>query len=223
MLARMGFELGLQDLFERVSLPQVLIIFYHTFPLSNMWKSGIIRLRMNMRVWLIFHTALTAFLFQPTLAGGIYEKAGMIQVKPIVSVSDAKTLSDIFQSGFSHSSSTVKMFVREMAQEYGVDPDIADFIVKNESNYGWKEGFFNPAIKGSPYICDAKKSKNYGKISHDRGILQISSCWYPNISDDEANDPIKALELMLPIMKKDPNQWAVYKFCQKWWKEDCPF
>jgi hypothetical protein len=96
----------------------------------------------------------------------------------------------------------VKAYVRTEAVEYGVNPTLALWIVKHESQ-------FNPRAKGD------------GEAS--RGLWQISKIYHPEVSDAMAFNVASSTEWSLGrIRSGKANEWSTYKFCRTLY-QDCPF
>lgn len=86
------------------------------------------------------------------------------------------------------------------AQKYSVEIEVLTYIIKNESN------FRADAVGDMNIVC-----KRNGEPVRARGILQITECYYPHITDDCAFDVRCSLENMLPIMadkEKCISQWT---------------
>lgn len=96
----------------------------------------------------------------------------------------------------------VKAYVQTEAAEYGVNPKLALWIVKHESE-------FNPRAKGD------------GEAS--RGLWQISRIYHPEVSDAVAFNVASSTEWSLErIRSGKANEWSTYRFCRTLY-EDCPF
>jgi hypothetical protein len=96
----------------------------------------------------------------------------------------------------------VKSYVRTQALEYGVNPTLALWIVKHESQ-------FNPHAKGD------------GEAS--RGLWQISRIYHPEVSDAMAFNVASSTEWSLERIRSGKvNEWSTYRFCRTLY-EDCPF
>jgi hypothetical protein len=96
----------------------------------------------------------------------------------------------------------VKAYVRTQAVEYGVNPKLALWIVKHESQ-------FNPRAKGD------------GEAS--RGLWQISKIYHPEVSDAEAFNVTSSTEWSLERIRSGKvNEWSTYRYCRTLY-EDCPF
>ncbi len=96
----------------------------------------------------------------------------------------------------------VKAYVRTEAVEHGVNPKLALWIVKHESQ-------FNPRAKGD------------GEAS--RGLWQISKIYHPEVSDAVAFNVASSTDWSLErIRSGKANEWSTYKYCRTLY-EDCPF
>jgi hypothetical protein len=96
----------------------------------------------------------------------------------------------------------VKAFVQTKALEYGVNPKLALWIVKHESQ-------FDPRAKGD------------GEAS--RGLWQISKIYHPEVSDAMAFNVASSTEWSLERIRSGKvNEWSTYRFCRTLY-EDCPF
>jgi hypothetical protein len=96
----------------------------------------------------------------------------------------------------------VKAYVRTQALEYGVNPNLALWIVKHESE-------FNPHAKGD------------GEAS--RGLWQISRIYHPEVPDSIAFSVALSTEWSLERIRSGKvNEWSTYRFCRILY-EDCPF
>jgi len=96
----------------------------------------------------------------------------------------------------------VKAYVQTQAMENGVNPKLALWIVKHESQ-------FNPHAKGD------------GEAS--RGLWQISRIYHPEVSDAVAFNVASSTEWSLERIRSGKvNEWSTYRFCRTLY-EDCPF
>jgi hypothetical protein len=96
----------------------------------------------------------------------------------------------------------VKAYVQTQAAEYGVNPKLALWIVKHESQ-------FNPHAKG-----DSEAS---------RGLWQISKIYHPEVSDAVAFNVASSTEWSLERIRSGKvNEWSTYRFCRTLYV-DCPF
>jgi hypothetical protein len=86
--------------------------------------------------------------------------------------------------------------------EYGVNPKLALWIVKHESQ-------FNPRAKGD------------GEAS--RGLWQISKIYHPEVSDAVAFNVTSSTKWSLKrIRSGKAKEWSTYRLCRTLY-EDCPF
>jgi hypothetical protein len=96
----------------------------------------------------------------------------------------------------------VRAYVQTKAVEHGVDPKLALWIVRHESQ-------FNPRARGD------------GEAS--RGLWQISKIYHPEVSDAVAFNVAGSTEWSLQrIRAGKANEWSTYRFCRTLY-EDCPF
>jgi len=92
----------------------------------------------------------------------------------------------------------VKAYVQTQAEEHGVDPKLALWIVKHES-----------------------RAKGDGEAS--RGLWQISRIYHPEVSDATAFNMRSSTEWSLErIRAGKASEWSTYRFCRTLY-EDCPF
>lgn len=68
--------------------------------------------------------------------------------------------------------------VNKYADKYGVDRKLAHYIVENESHY-------RVDVRGDMDIT----CKRTGQPVEARGLMQLTECYYPQITDEEAFDP----------------------------------
>jgi hypothetical protein len=100
------------------------------------------------------------------------------------------------------STQEVKAYVQYQASELGVDPKLALWIVRHESQ-------FNPLAKG-----DGDSS---------RGLWQISKIYHPEVSDADAFSVTSSTAWSLNrIRSGKANEWSTYRYCRTLYK-DCPF
>ena len=96
----------------------------------------------------------------------------------------------------------VSAYVQSQASEHGVNPLLALWIVKHESQ-------FNPRAKGD------------GEAS--RGLWQISRIYHPEVSDRVAFNVASSTEWSLERIRAGKvNEWSTYRFCRVLYR-DCPF
>lgn len=90
----------------------------------------------------------------------------------------------------------IPAMVSYYAAKYKVNPKLANYIANNESNY-------NPLEVGDMnIICHDKSSRGYGKPVRARGIFQLTDCYYPNVSDEQAFNPEFNIDYGMQIIAK---------------------
>lgn len=72
---------------------------------------------------------------------------------------------------------TTKEMVTRLSIEYGVNPALALHIVENESHW-------NEKARGDLHIICSN-----GRVANARGLWQITECYWPEVSDAQADDP----------------------------------
>lgn len=106
----------------------------------------------------------------------------------------------------------VRAYVLEQARIAGVTVAKIDYIVENESHYDPK------AIGDINIPCTNKQSPIYGQGAYARGIWQITRCWYPDITDEQAHSVEWSTEWALKIISSSKNdcitQWTT---CRNWY------
>ena len=91
---------------------------------------------------------------------------------------------------------TPQELVTYYAKQYGVNQELAHYIAENESHYVANE-------KGDLNItCNAKNSPYYGSAVYARGIYQITRCYHPDVSDDQAFDADYNVQYAMQILAK---------------------
>jgi hypothetical protein len=96
----------------------------------------------------------------------------------------------------------IQAYIQAQAREYGVNPNLAVWIVKHESQ-------FNPRAKGD------------GEAS--RGLWQISKIYHPEVPDAVAFNVKSSTEWSLErIAAGKVNEWSTYRFCKTLYS-DCPY
>jgi hypothetical protein len=104
--------------------------------------------------------------------------------------------------GYRPTAQEVKAYIQSQARAYGVNPSLALWIVKHESQ-------FDPHAKGD------------GEAS--RGLWQISKIYHPEVSDAVAFNVASSTDWSLARIRSGKvNEWSTYKFCKTLY-EDCPF
>jgi hypothetical protein len=82
-----------------------------------------------------------------------------------------------------------KNIIKRVAKEEGVDPELALKVAKCESNFDHR----------------AKNVNEGGSI--DRGLFQINTKYHPEVSDDEAYNPITATKFFCKAFKEGNLYW----------------
>jgi soluble lytic murein transglycosylase-like protein len=99
----------------------------------------------------------------------------------------------------------IKEYVGQTAHYYKLSPELADYIAENESNFNIKE------------IGDLHVSCPYGGVVYSRGLFQFSRCYYSNILDSQAFDPVYSTNIALQYISNGGkkfciNQWTTCKW-----------
>lgn len=84
--------------------------------------------------------------------------------------------------------------VSTIALEKGVDLKLAHYIAEHESHY-------NPMEIGDMKIT-CSSGVNKGKPVRARGIYQITECYYPEFTDEQAFDPETNIRYAIDIIAK---------------------
>ena len=93
----------------------------------------------------------------------------------------------------------MKKIAKVLTRKYEVDTELVNYIITNESQWNTK------ATGDMDIIC-----KRTGKPVRARGLLQITECYHPQITDKQAYEPIFSLDW---AMKKIANK----KTCIREW------
>jgi len=167
-------------------------------------------------LWLVFYSLpLLAFAANFTEPRGEASKApgrpnDSRPVKTVVYKSRRASLAgpsrapagSLSSRGSNPTTQQVKAYVRTQAVEYGVNPNLALWIVKHESQ-------FNPRAKGD------------GEAS--RGLWQISKVYHPEVSDAEAFSVASSTQWSLGRIRSGKvNEWSSYRYCKTLY-DDCPY
>lgn len=92
------------------------------------------------------------------------------------------------------------------ANKYHVPYDLAHYIVKNESHY-------NPNNVGDlNIIC-----KRTGEPVYARGLMQITRCYYPNVTDEQAFDPYFNLDFGMKLASKKETCISQFSTCRNYY------
>jgi soluble lytic murein transglycosylase-like protein len=87
---------------------------------------------------------------------------------------------------------SIEELVTQMAAKYRVDYTLAHYIATNESHY-------DPKAEGDLYdLCPTGKYK--GKPIYARGVYQITRCYHPNVTDEQAFDPEFNVEYAMKLI-----------------------
>src|SRR5574343_477010 len=87
----------------------------------------------------------------------------------------------------------VKQMVTCYANKHGINVSLAQYVVSNESQYDINN------IGDMDIIC--KTGPNKGKPVRARGLMQITDCYYPEVTDEQAFNPDFNLEFGMKLMK----------------------
>ncbi len=88
--------------------------------------------------------------------------------------------------------------IERLAGIFEVDAEVMKEIVDKES------GYVVTAVGDKNYYC-----KRTGKISPSYGLSQISSCWHPEVTYEQATNPEFAIEfLAISLSKGKCKQWS---------------
>jgi len=133
----------------------------------------------------------------------MYKSRGSSPANPFETATTSQTAPAKFATyGTRPPVQAVKSFVRQRANDYGVSPFLALWIVKHESS-------FNPQAKGD------------GEAS--RGLWQISRVYHPEVSDDVAFDVQSSTDWSLARIRDGKvNEWSAYRNCRALYA-NCPF
>lgn len=85
----------------------------------------------------------------------------------------------------SYPTPTIKDTISFYAKDYGVSAKTMEKIIKNESSY-------NPKAIGDMNIT----CKKTGKPVRARGIAQITECSFPEVTDEQAFNPIFSIQFL---------------------------
>ena len=108
------------------------------------------------------------------------------------------------------SSSTIKVYLTEMAIKHEIPIERMLWIAEKESQ--WE----------TDRVGDIDKVCPDGRQMRARGLWQIVNCWH-DISDEEAFSVVSSTIYAIPYLKNKPEIWSGYRYCQKWFTKTCPF
>lgn len=98
-----------------------------------------------------------------------------------------------------NSKSVTQEIIRKIAKEESVDPELAVRVAKCESGFDWKAIHLNT------------------DSSRDRGLYQINSKWHPEVSDEQAFDPIFSARFFCKAFKAGHLDW--WNWSRKCWEK----
>lgn len=104
----------------------------------------------------------------------------------------------------------IKEMVSCYAKKYGVPDKLAHYVVKNESHY-------NPNLLGDKHIT-CPQGVNKGKPVNARGLVQITECYYPEVTDEQAYDPNFNLEFGMKLMKDKKTCMNQFTTCRNYYR-----
>lgn len=102
----------------------------------------------------------------------------------------------------------IKDMVSCYAKKNGVNEKLAQYIVAQESNY-------DPTLIGDMKI----KCPSTGKPVRSRGLVQITECYYPEITDAQAFDPNFNLDFGMKLIKNKKTCMNQFTTCRQYYKE----
>jgi len=162
-------------------------------------------------------TALTSYANLATTSNELnYQQATSTtstEQKQSTSTSSEKTAVSVGKSEITPEE--FKAYFLEEATKAGVWVKKAEHMMKVESG-GW-----NVHARGDQKIlangngmCKNRKSPLYGKPANARGGAQITECWFPNISDEQADDYKFATKFMLDVILSGKDKCRmIYSTC----------
>ena len=87
------------------------------------------------------------------------------------------------------STSTARAIVERVAIENKVSPKLALHIVDRESRFLATARGDQEILANGYGGCSNKKSPLYGRPANARGLWQITECYWPEVTDAQADDP----------------------------------
>ena len=93
----------------------------------------------------------------------------------------------------------LKIIANKVAGMDGASTTLVDYIITQES------GYVATSTGDMDITC-----KRTGKPVRAKGIFQITDCWFPQISDEQAYDPIWSMDWAIPFI-------ANKKTCEMLW------
>lgn len=92
-------------------------------------------------------------------------------------------------------------------------PDRALYIAEHESD------FVRNARGDKDITCNNSKSVYYGKPVYARGVWQITRCWHPEVSDEQADDVEWSTAWALPLVANPKTCRAEWTTCRAFFTE----
>src|SRR5690349_2512683 len=115
-------------------------------------------------------------LFLATLPARAFEVIPL-PVQPLVQAASPRITDSV-------ASQRVVALITRIDHEKGANPAIGLFIGRHEAT-------FDPnAVGDKDFVCNLKGSPLYGQISPSYGLAQINRCAHPDISVQQALDPV---------------------------------
>lgn len=107
-----------------------------------------------------------------------------------------------------HSQLSIREYITHKAREYGVSVELALYVAAHESN------FRHDTVGDLNIVCRNRRSPHYGKAVYARGVYQFTRCYYPHVSDADAFDPVKNIELALPLLANKSTCLSQFTTCR---------
>lgn len=104
----------------------------------------------------------------------------------------------------------IKQMVSCYAKKNGVPDKLAHYVVEKESHY-------NPDETGDMEIT-CKTGINKGQPVRARGLVQITDCYYPEVTDEQAFDPNFNLEFGMKLMKDKKTCMSQFTTCRNYYR-----
>lgn len=110
---------------------------------------------------------------------------------------------------FAYSTSTIRSLIVAASTKYDVDPSLALYVAEHESS-------FDPTEVGDLTINCKDGSPVYA-----RGLYQITRCYWPDITDARAFDPIFSIDWAMNILSNEKKCKQTFTTC-RWFYEGIP-
>jgi len=119
---------------------------------------------------------------------------------------------DVFPEGVKkperiYSKQEIVQLVDKYADKYDVSRDLAHYIVSKESTY-------NPKNLGDKHIT----CKRTGEPVNARGLMQITQCFHPNVTDEQAYDPEFNLNYGMKLASKKETCIQQFSTCRDYYR-----